>query len=239
MHAAYRKNYGKIPVHLNGYRTKKKEQYMKLQVALDFGTIDDARTVLHDIAQFIDIVEIGAISTEYGYSALATLKAEFPQLEYLADIKIADGGYYFAKQLHEQGADYVTVLGIVENETIEGALQASRETGIQIVADMLGCKNFLERVKELDAMGVQYISVHTPADLQATHTPFEHLKFARMIVKNAKLSVAGGIGPHNVAEVLPYKPEIIISGSALTGGNNRETAAKALRDAINKAEGEV
>lgn len=209
---------------------------MKLQVALDFGTIEEAKEILRDIGDYIDIVEIGAISTPYGYTALREIKAEFPNLEYLADIKIADGGNYFAKELYKQGADYVTVLGIVEDETIKGAIAAGKETGIKIVADMLGCKNFLERVKELDEMGIDYISVHTPADLQLTHTPFEHLKYARMIVKNAKLSVAGGIGPDNINEVLPYRPEIIISGSALTGCGNRAAAAKALREAIDNAE---
>ena len=209
---------------------------MKLQVALDFGTIEEAKEILRDIGEYIDIVEIGAISTPYGYAALRELKAEFPDLEYLADIKIADGGNYFANELHKQGADYVTVLGIVEDETIKGAIQAGKETGIKVVADMLGCRNFLERVKELDEMGIDYISVHTPADIQATHTPFEHLKFARMIVKNAKLSVAGGISPDNIKEVLPYRPEIIISGSALTGSGDRKAAAKALRAAIDNAE---
>ncbi len=36
-------------------------------------------------------------------------------------------------------------------------------------------------------MGMHYISVHTPADLQAlNHTPFEHLKIASQLVHQAK-----------------------------------------------------
>lgn len=209
---------------------------MKLQVALDFGTLDDCQQILREIGDYVDIVEIGAISTEYGYSALHALKAAFPDHEYLADIKIADGGEYFAEELHKHGADYVTVLGVAENETIAGAVKAGKKTGIKVVVDMLGCKNFLERVKELDEIGVDYISIHTPADLQASQTPFEHLKFASMIVKHAKLSVAGGINPANVHEVFPYHPDIVISGSALTGVGNRRTAAKALREALDAAE---
>ena len=134
---------------------------------------------------------------------------------------------------HGYGADYVTVLGCVEDATIISALKAAEKTGIKVVADMLGVRNFYERTKELDAMGMHYISVHTPADLQAlNHTPFEHLKIASQLVHQAKLSVAGGIGPKNVREVLPYKPEIIISGSALTTAANRRDNAKELRDII-------
>ena len=134
---------------------------------------------------------------------------------------------------HRYGADYVTVLGCVEDATIQSALEAARKTGIRVVADMLGVRNFYERVKELDAMGMHYISVHTPADLQALkHTPFEHLKIASQLVTQARLSVAGGIGPHNVQEVLPYHPEIIISGSSLTTAKNRGENARRLREIV-------
>lgn len=206
---------------------------MKLQVALDFGTIEEAKMVLRDVVDYVDIVEVGAISTEYGFKALTELKKEFPKPEYLSDIKIADGGGYFAEMAHSYGADYVTVLGVVEDETIKSALKEAKKSGIKIVADMLGCRNFYERVKELDAMGVHYLSVHTPADLQAlNHTPFEHLKIAHLLVNNSKLSVAGGIGPDNVDRVLPYKPDIIISGSSITCGDNRAENARKLREII-------
>lgn len=207
---------------------------MKVQIAIDFGTIEDAKAILEDVADFVDIVEVGAISTEFGFRALAELKEAFPGPEYLSDIKIADGGEYFTDMARNYGADYVTILGCVEDETIKGALRAADKNGIQVVADMLGVRNFYERVKELDAMGMHYISVHTPADLQAlNHTPFEHLKIASQLVHNAKLSVAGGLGPKNVQEVLPYKPEIVISGSALTTAADRRENAKKLREIIN------
>ena len=178
---------------------------MKVQVALDFGTIDDAKAILEDIVDYVDIVEVGAISTEFGFAALTELKKAFPGPEYLSDIKIADGGGYFADMAHGYGADYVTVLGCVEDATIISALKAAEKTGIKVVADMLGVRNFYERTKELDAMGMHYISVHTPADLQAlNHTPFEHLKIASQLVHQAKLSVAGGIGPKNINRRLSY-----------------------------------
>lgn len=210
---------------------------MKLQAAIDFGTLDEARAILKDVGDYIDIVEIGNTLVEYGYSMLVTLKKEFPHLEFLADAKISDGGYFCTMQAHNYGADYVTVLGIVENETICGAIKASQETGIKVVVDLIGCKNFYERIRELEAMGVEYINIHTPIDLQVSnHTPFEQVKLARMIAHKAKLSVAGGINPENIYQVIPYKPEIIISGSALTGKGDRRAAAKAMHDAIERAE---
>lgn len=207
---------------------------MKLQVALDFGTLDECRKILGEIEKYVDIVEIGAISVEYGYEALKTLKAEFPKPEYLVDLKVADGGAYFVEQAAAKGADYVTVLGITEDETIKGAVEAGKKTGTKVVVDMLGCKNFYERIKSLDTMGVDYISIHTPADIQANHTPFEDLKFASMLVKNAKLSVAGGINEENIVNVLPYKPDIVICGSALTFNEDRIKAAERIRSIIDR-----
>ncbi len=206
---------------------------MKIQIALDFGTIDDAKAILRDVADYVDIVEVGAISTEFGFKALTELKKEFPKPKFLSDIKIADGGEYFVEMARKYGADYVTVLGCVEDATIQRALEAANKNGIKLVADMLGVRNFYERVKELDAMGMHYLSVHTPADLQAlNHTPFEHLKIARELVHNSKLSVAGGLGPANVHEVLPYRPEVIISGSALTTAEDRKENAGKLRELV-------
>ncbi|BFL46442.1 3-hexulose-6-phosphate synthase [Lactonifactor longoviformis] len=206
---------------------------MKIQIAMDFGTIEECKAILKDVAEYVDIVEIGAIVTEYGFRALDEIKAAFPKPEYLVDLKIADGGGYFVEMAHRYGADYVTVLGVVDDATVRNALETGDKLGIQIVADMLGVPNFMERTKQLDAMGMHYLSVHTPADLQMlNHTPFEHLKIARQLVKKSKLSVAGGLGPENVQEVLPYKPEIIISGSALTMAEDRADNAKKLREIV-------
>ncbi|MCW5950674.1 MAG: orotidine 5'-phosphate decarboxylase [Propionibacteriaceae bacterium] len=166
---------------------------MKLQVALDVTTLDEARAVLHDVVEYIDIVEVGLLFYTHGYDALTTLKAEFPEAEYLADVKISDGGYFCVKQAHEFGARYVTVLGVVDDETIRGAVEAQKETGISVVVDMVGCQNFYERVLQLDAMGVGYINIHTPVDLQQRGiSPFDQLSIAKQLVKNAKLAVAGG-----------------------------------------------
>lgn len=211
---------------------------MKLQVALDVISLDEARAVLKDVVDYVDIVEIGLLFYSHGYEALETLKKEFPSVEYLADVKISDGGYFCVKQAHDRGADYVTVLGVVDDETILGAVQAARDTGIGLVIDMVGCRDFYERVKQLDEMGVDYINIHTPADLQAKNvSPFEQLAVARMLVRNAKLSVAGGISPDNIDQVLPYKPEIVISGSALVRGPDRSGAARRIREAIDATKG--
>jgi len=210
---------------------------MKLQVALDVESLDEARSVLADVGGYVDIVEIGLLFYSHGYDALEALKGEFPRAEYLADVKISDGGYFCAKQARRRGAEYVTVMGVVDDETVLGAVRAAEETGIKIVADMVGCRNFYERVKQLDAMGVHYISVHTPVDLQGEGDGlFEQLEVARLLVRRAKLAVAGGIKPETIGRVLPFKPDIVVAGSALLSCSGRVDAARRMRAAIDEAE---
>ncbi len=208
---------------------------MKLQVALDVTTLDEARAVLRDVVEYVDIVEIGLLFYTHGYDALTTLKAEFPDVEWLADVKIADGGYFCVTQAHEFGADYVTVLGVVDDETIRGAVQAQEETGIGVVVDMVGCQNFYERVLQLDEIGVGYINIHTPVDLQQRGvSPFDQLVVAKLAAKKSKLAVAGGIKPTTIGRAVELAPDIIIAGGTLLDPATRAENARLIRDAIGR-----
>lgn len=208
---------------------------MKLQVALDVTTLDEARAVLRDVVGYVDIVEIGLLFYTHGYDALTTLKAEFPGVEWLADVKIADGGYFCVKQAHEFGADYVTVLGVVDDETIRGAVQAQEETGIGVVIDMVGCQNFYERVLQLDEMGVGYINIHTPVDLQQRGvSPFDQLVVAKLAARKSKLAVAGGIKPATIGRAVELAPDIIVAGGTLLDPATRAENARLIREAMGR-----
>ncbi|MBQ9942105.1 MAG: orotidine 5'-phosphate decarboxylase [Christensenellaceae bacterium] len=206
---------------------------MKLQVALDVETMEQAKAILDSAGEYVDIVEVGTILYFYGLPAVAELKKCYPQLEMLADIKIYDGGYETAEAAFRYGADYVTVMGIVDDVTIQGVIKAAREFGKKVVVDMIACNNFAERVKQIDAMKPDIINVHVACDVQsATNTPFEQLNICRMLVKNAQISVAGGVNRHNIGEVAGAKPDIVISGMGIIGQEDPGDAAKAIKDAM-------
>lgn len=206
---------------------------MKLQVALDVTTMAEARAVLRDVVEYVDIVEIGLLFYTHGYDALTTLRSEFPGVEYLADVKIADGGHFCVTQAHEFGADYVTVLGVVDDETIRGAVKAQEETGIKVVVDMVGCQNFYERVLQLDEMGVGYINIHTPVDLQQRGvSPFDQLVVAKLAAKKSRLAVAGGIKPATIARAVELAPDIIVAGGTLLDPATRRENARLIREAM-------
>ena len=97
---------------------------MKLQIALDDVTLEGALELVKKVRDYIDIIEIGTpFVYEYGMQAVRTMKEHFPDKEILADMKIMDAGYYEAEEALKAGADYITVLGVTDNLTIQGCRQ--------------------------------------------------------------------------------------------------------------------
>ena len=107
---------------------------MKLQIALDDVTLEGALELVKKVRDYIDIIEIGTpFVYEYGMQAVRTMKEHFPDKEILADMKIMDAGYYEAEEALKAGADYVTVLGVTDNLTIQGCKEAAEKYGYEPV----------------------------------------------------------------------------------------------------------
>lgn len=111
---------------------------MKLQLALDDITLEDALSLVRTVRDYIDIIEIGTpFVIEYGMEAVRVMKKEFPEKEILADLKIMDAGDYEAEEALKAGADYVTVLGVTDILTVKGCIDAANRYGKQVVVDMI------------------------------------------------------------------------------------------------------
>ena len=52
-------------------------------------------------------------------------------------------------------------------QTIKGAVEEAKKHGSEILIDIINVKDIEQRAKEVDALGVDYICVHTGYDLQA------------------------------------------------------------------------
>ena len=84
---------------------------MKLQLALDFATIEDSIKILKEVNEVIDIVEIGTpFLLQDGLKAVRKIKGAYPALTVLADLKVMDAGAHEARMAFDAGADIITVL---------------------------------------------------------------------------------------------------------------------------------
>ena len=97
---------------------------MKLQIALDDLTMEEALVLMDTVQNHVDIIEIGTpFIYEYGMEAVRTMKKRYPDKEILADMKIMDAGYYEAEEALKAGADYVTVLAVTDLDLAAGKEQ--------------------------------------------------------------------------------------------------------------------
>ncbi|GIN72953.1 3-hexulose-6-phosphate synthase [Bacillus sp. J14TS2] len=207
---------------------------MKLQLALDLVDIPGAIEVVKEVEEHVDVVEIGTpVVINEGLKAVKEVKAAFPNLTVLADLKIMDAAGYEVSQASAAGADIITILGAAEDESIKGAVEEAKKQGKQILVDMIAVKDIATRAKELDELGADYICVHTGYDLQAVgKNSFEDLQTIKSVVKNAKTAIAGGIKLETLPEVIKQQPDLVIVGGGITSKEDKNAAALEMKTLI-------
>jgi 3-hexulose-6-phosphate synthase len=210
------------------------EEYMELQLALDLVNIPEAKELVKEVEEYIDIVEIGTpVVINEGLRAVKEIKEAFPHLKVLADLKIMDAAGYEVMKASEAGADIITILGAAEDMSIKGAVEEAKKQGKKILVDMIAVKDLEARAKEVDEFGVDYICVHTGYDLQAVgKNSFEDLQTIKRVVKNAKTAIAGGIKLETLPEVIKAQPDLVIVGGGITGQDDKKAVAAQMQKMI-------
>ena len=207
---------------------------MKLQLALDDISLVDALVLAEKVRDYVDIFEIGSpFIIKEGMRAVREFRRYFPEKEILADTKIMDAGEYEAELTFKAGADYCTVLGVTDILTIKACLAAAKKNGKQVFVDTICVPDLNTRIKELEKVGVDSISVHVGVDEQAVgQTPLHALKQVKQLSKQSQLSVAGGIKVSTVDQYQTLGADIIIVGGGVNHADDPVATAKALADKI-------
>ena len=210
---------------------------MELQLALDLVNIPEAIEVVKEVEEYIDIVEIGTpVVINEGLRAVKEVKAAFPNLKVLADLKIMDAAGYEVMKASEAGADIITILGAAEDMSIKGAVEEAKAQGNKILVDMIVFKDIKTRAKELDELGVDYMWVYSGYDLHAISlSPLEDLMTIKNVVKNAKTAIAGGIKLDTLPEVVELKPDLIIVGGGIANQDDKAAAAAKMKQMIQQS----
>jgi len=205
---------------------------VKLQLALDQIDLNACCALLDQIADLIDIAEIGTpLIMQEGAAAVRRVKDDFPHLEVLADLKIMDAGAHEAAIGFDAGADIVTVLGVAHDSTIGGVIDQARASQRQVMVDLIATPDAAQRAAQLDVMGADYLCVHTAYDIQSQgHDPLEELQRVQTLLRHGAMAVAGGVKPQIMPGLLPYNPEIVVVGGFITGHDDPRQAAQAIKE---------
>jgi 3-hexulose-6-phosphate synthase len=210
---------------------------MKLQLALDDISLDEAISLGEAVREYVDIMEIGTpFIIEHGMAPVREFKAQFPGLEVFADTKIMDAGEYEARSAFAAGADYVTVLGVTDLATVEACLKAGAAYGKTVVVDMICVFDLPTRIAQLERIGVKALAVHTGVDQQAAgHTPLGDLKIMKTHSRSSAIFVAGGITAKTLPDYLRLGADVAIVGSGIRHAADPVEEARAFRELIGRA----
>lgn len=210
-----------------------------IQVALDSLDFGQTLRLASLTAPYVDIIEIGTPCVKCnGLPLVKAMRALFPDKLLLVDLKTMDAGKYEVTPFYDAGADIVTVLGLADLSTIKGVVEAAKEHGKEAQVDLINVPNKSERAKEVVELGAQIVGVHTGIDQQlAGQTPFADLQEIVGLALPVKVSVAGGIKPETVEQVVKAGADIMVVGGAITGSEDPAAAARKIRELVEKAAG--
>lgn len=208
----------------------------ELQIALD-GDLSAALDVLARVHPFVDIAEVGTpLVFREGMRALRQIRAAYPQLTLVADLKIMDAGRAEADIAFEAGADRVTVMALASDATLAGALASARSRGKRLMVDMMQVAEPLARARWLLALGCDLLCLHTAHDMQSSQeSPCAQLAQLRAALPDANLAIAGGVKLATLDEILPLRPQVVIVGSAITAATDPGATARQFHERIRDA----
>lgn len=204
-------------------------QRPRLQIAIDLPDRAQSMDLIQRLYPAFDIVEIGTpLIFEAGLAMVTQVKERFPDKQCLADMKIMDAGYLEASCGFRHGADFITVMGLADNLTVQGAVRAAREAGRWIMADLMHVQRPVDRALELFELGVTHICVHTAYDVQsAGNSPLTTFGALRQTLE-CRLAIAGGINASTIGPAIASGADIIVVGAHVTTHPDPRAAAERL-----------
>jgi 3-hexulose-6-phosphate synthase/6-phospho-3-hexuloisomerase len=206
-------------------------------VALDLLELDRSIQIAREaIAGGADWIEAGTplIKSE-GMDAVREMKKALPGVKIVADMKTVDTGAMEVEMAAKAGADIVAMLAASDNSTVEDAMRAARKYGVQIMMDLLTVPDPVNRSKELEKTGVDYICVHVGIDQQMRGRGT--IDLLKQIAKEVKTPVAaaGGIDAISGAEAIAAGAAIVIVGGNVVRSADVTRSAQKIREAIDHA----
>jgi len=205
-----------------------------LQVALDFVDLERALLLAAEAtAGGADWLEAGTpLIKSAGFEAIRQLHARFPAQTIVADLKIMDAGRIEVEYAAKAGAGVVSVLALASDTTIAECVEAGRQYGVKVVADLINAADPVQRAREVAALGVDYIDVHTPIDVQMQGIfPFDTLRAIAETV-DVPLCVAGGITSETAADAVASGAHVVIVGGSITKAPDAAAATRGIRIAL-------
>src|SRR6202046_5024752 len=133
-----------------------------VQISLDLTSIPEAlETARLAIRAGVDWLEAGTpLIIAEGMNGVRALRAEFPQVPIVADLKTMDGGWLEAELMAKAGATHVVVMERAHPETVKMVVKAGRDFGLKVMGDNLAASDLVTAARRLEDLGCDYVIHH-------------------------------------------------------------------------------
>ena len=196
-----------------------------VQISLDITAIPEAiDTARLAIRCGVDWLEAGTpLIIAEGMNGVRALRAEFPGVPIVADLKTMDGGWLEAQLMAEAGATHVVVMERAHPETVKMVVQAGRDFGIKVMGDNLGAEDKIAAARRLEDLGCDFVIHHIGYDerrglaarVKPVPSPLDQL---REIVAAVRVPVqaVGGLSVEQAIRTPEYGAPLVVLGAPLT-----------------------
>ena len=196
-----------------------------VQISLDIIDLEEAlQTAAIALESGVDWLEAGTpLILAEGMHGVRALRARWPDVPIVADLKTMDGGWLEAEVMAKAGATHVVVMSQAHDETIKCVVQAGKDFGIEVMGDNLAAADMVAGAKRLEDLGCDYVIHHIGYDErrgiaaggQRMPSPLDQL---REIVDAVKVPVqaVGGLTLEQAVKTPEYGAPLVVLGAPLT-----------------------
>src|SRR5208283_4388388 len=196
-----------------------------VQISLDLTSIPEAlETARLAIRCGVDWLEAGTpfIIAE-GMNGVRALRAEFPGVPIVADLKTMDGGWLEAELMARAGATHVVVMERAHPETVKMIVCAGKDFGVRVMGDNLGAHDKIAAAKRLEDLGCEFVIHHIGYDERRglvamglpCPSPLDQLREVVAAV-NVPVQAVGGLSVEQAVRTPEYGAPLVVLGAPLT-----------------------
>jgi 3-hexulose-6-phosphate synthase len=213
-----------------------------VQISLDLTSVPEAlETARLAIRAGVDWLEAGTpLIIAEGMNGIRALRAEFPTVPIVADLKTMDGGWLEAEMMAKAGATHVVVMERAHAETIKVVVKAGKDFGLQVMGDNLAAPDKIDAARRLEEFGCDFVIHHIGYDERRglfaggkpLPSPLDQLNEVVAAVR-VPVQAVGGLSIEQAIRTPEYGAPLVVLGAPLTiDANSFKTASDNLENKI-------
>ncbi len=191
----------------------------RVQISIDVTTLDEAMALARGAVRAgADWLEAGTpLILAEGLRCVQAFRDEFPTVPIVADLKTMDGAGLEAEMMFKAGANMTVVMGQAHDASLIEQVKMARRYGGQVMCDVMLCSDKPARARQAQALGVDYIVVHTGFDERNMVPGLSPLNDLPRVLAAVDIPVeaVGGLTVDQAIETVRMGARIVVFGAPI------------------------